>query len=125
MKVLVIEDDPDICHTVREIVADNGYEASCLQTATSAIAAIRRDHYDLVVLDIMLGGGSDGFDVLRETAGQRTCPVIIMSALNVKKMQDYATALGATGFLSKPFNVRDLELAMSRTLDRHKMIGAT
>ena len=79
-RILVVDDEPDICSLVSEILSDEGYKVSAAGNAKSACEQIAKTQYDLVLLDIWMPD-QDGITLLKEWKEGHTvgCPVIMMS----------------------------------------------
>jgi DNA-binding response OmpR family regulator len=108
-RILVVDDEPPLRELVVVTLGD-AFVCDEVDNGEEALARLNADHYDLVMLDVMMPGTS-GTDVLRrmrEDAGLRDVPVIVMSAW--QSPQDVASALeaGADRFLAKPFRIDEL-----------------
>ena len=105
LAVLVADDELGMRETLVEIFADSGYAVRSVADGDSALVEIRRNRFDVVVMDIRMPG-RDGVAVLLES-GAPPPPVILMTAYanddQVREAQASAFAL-----LSKPFEVRHL-----------------
>jgi CheY-like chemotaxis protein len=106
-KVLVVE-DAEATWTVQErSLVGSGYEPTICTSGTAALEAIAAEDFDLVVLDLALPE-VDGWAVLgRLRAEPRTAsvPVLIVTARDDAETQQRARLAGATGYLTKPFDV--------------------
>jgi CheY-like chemotaxis protein len=103
--VLVVDDEPDIRHLCRLILADEGYEVLDAETAEAALDLLGRQMADLVLLDIRMPG-MGGWEMLRILRGDerwRRTPVVVCSAHASPVDRRNAQELGANGFLGKPF----------------------
>jgi len=114
--VLVVEDD----HVLREFLcfalADE-FEVVDAVTGEEAVEIARRSAPDVVVLDVMLPGAS-GLDVVRQMRADPTLkdvPVLVMTAFSEIEPAE-AEAAGASDFLAKPFDVRELTEAVKELL---------
>jgi two-component system nitrogen regulation response regulator NtrX len=95
-QILVVDDEPDIRSTVKEILEDEGYRVSVAENAAAAREARRQQRPDVVLLDIWMPD-LDGISLLREWAerGGLPCPVIMMSGHGTIETAVEATRLGA------------------------------
>ena len=122
MRVLVAEDDRDLCSVIaRHLNSVNIRTEHCFD-AVSARERIAMGGYDAVVLDIMMPGGS-GLDVLRWMREERdTTPVLLLTALD--SIEDRVNGLdgGADDYLTKPFALEELS-ARVRALTRRGAAG--
>jgi len=106
--ILIVEDDPHLSVAMRVVLARAGYDVLVAGTKTSAEEQLATRTVDLIVLDIVLPDGS-GLSVLEAIrASGRTDPVLVVSGVADDMNRAAAEALGADGFLAKPFTGRDL-----------------
>lgn len=104
--VLVADDELGMRETLADILTVSGYHVSSASDGDSALAAIRREPFDVVVMDIKMPG-RDGVSVLREV-GSPPPQVILMTAyLNETQAQEAAQA-HPFAVISKPFHVEHL-----------------
>src|SRR5512147_3339004 len=101
--ILVVDDEPDICDQVKEILEDEGYEVTTAATAAQAREARRSRRPDLILLDIWMPD-MDGISLLKEWSegDHLPCPVIVISGHGTVETAVEATRLGAYDFLEKP-----------------------
>jgi DNA-binding response OmpR family regulator len=113
--VLLIEDEPNIAEAIRFILARDGWRVSHLAEGSGAIAAIRCDPPDLVILDHMLPGlsGLEILAALRADPATKDLPVMMLTARG--RDRDLAELAGADRFISKPFSNAEI-LAEVRAL---------
>ena len=107
-KILVLDDDPDICTMIKMVLDYHGYTATDADTEEKAVNFISSTPVDLIIMDMLLSG-SDGSDLcrrLKEDEKTASIPVLMFSAHpNAKKI---CLAAGADDFISKPFEMNDL-----------------
>jgi DNA-binding NtrC family response regulator len=121
--VLVVDDEPDIRSTVKEILEDEGYAVSVAAGADEARQARLRERPDVVLLDIWMPG-TDGISLLREWAGAGllgTSPVIMMSGHGTVETAVEATRLGAYDFIEKPISLAKLLLTIERAREASRL----
>jgi two-component system phosphate regulon response regulator PhoB len=114
--VLICEDEPHLRELVR-LSLDADYQFVEAATVAEADEALRLTRPDVVLLDLMLPGGS-GLDVLRtirRTPGAKI-PVIVVSAWTTQEYRDAALEVGADAFVSKPFAPEELAEAVAGLL---------
>ena len=118
MKVLVVEDDRRVGATVVRGLQEAGHDSELVSTASDGVHAARASHYDAIVLDVMLGGGEDGFSVCRRLRDSGNDSRIIMLTAR-DGIGDRVEGLdsGADDYLIKPFAFKEL-LARLRALNR-------
>ncbi|MGK9450055.1 sigma-54-dependent transcriptional regulator [Acidithiobacillus caldus] len=121
LKILVVDDEPDICATLAEILEDEGY---AVQTAASAEAASLLCHdqiFDLLLLDIWMPG-EDGLSLLRRLAERGLeQPVVMMSGHGTIETAVQATKLGAYDFIEKPLSLDKTLLTVEHALEASRL----
>ncbi len=117
-KILVVDDEPDICGLVSDILSDEGYQVSAAETAASARQQINQSEYDLVLLDIWMPD-EDGITLLKDWKDNKAlhCPVVMMSGHGTVETAVEATRLGAYGFVEKPLTTAKLIQTIRKALD--------
>jgi len=120
--VLVVDDEPDIRTTVKEILEDEGYQVAVAENAAAAREARRQLRPDVVLLDIWMPD-LDGISLLREWAANGTppCPVIMMSGHGTVETAVEATRLGAYDFVEKPISLAKLLLTIERAREANRL----
>lgn len=117
MRILMIEDNAELCHAVRFALEREGYTVDVCHEGDEGLRLIRQQAHDLVLLDRMLPNLS-GLDVLRCARREKlSVPVLIMTALDGVGERVDGLDAGADDYLIKPFAVEELSArirAMSR-----------
>ena len=108
MRILVIEDEPRILAFLARGLEAEGFTVDGAGNGPGGVRRALADHYDLVVLDLLLPG-LDGLSVLRELQrGRPALPVVIVSARSDLQTKLRGFDLGASDYLSKPFSFDEL-----------------
>ena len=115
--ILVIEDEKSICDFISRTLELNDYKVKTAMTGKEGLAAITSLLPDLVLLDLGLPD-MDGNDIIRETRGWSSMPIIVISARIQEKEKVEALDAGADDYITKPFGTSEL-LARIRTALRH------
>ena len=105
-RVLVADDDPEICTLIKTILARGPYEVTLCEDAESALVHIQRDEpYDLLISDFMLPGisGIELITQVRQNRPTAQIPIVLISGHSNYAMDARAKAAGANAFLNKPF----------------------
>lgn len=118
--ILIVEDDDNICQLLRHLFQDS-YQLTIVQTGTEAVIQISETVFDLVILDLMLPGVT-GESVLKRIKKESTVPVIIMTAVNDKKKTVALLKDGAADYITKPFDIEELEARVEVQL-RNAAVG--
>jgi DNA-binding response OmpR family regulator len=107
-RVLVADDNPDILFLLRTNLDAAGFETITVTDGELALRAIEEQHPDVLLLDLMMPV-LDGWGVLERLEEQGSdLPIIVVSASDSAVNIQRATELGATGYVTKPFNLRGL-----------------
>jgi DNA-binding NtrC family response regulator len=117
-RILVVDDEPDICGLVSDILTDEGYRVSAAETAASARQQVTESEYDLVLLDIWMPD-EDGITLLKDWKDNKVlhCPVVMMSGHGTVETAVEATRLGAYAFVEKPLTTAKLIQTIRKALD--------
>ena len=116
-RILIIDDDRELCSLLRELLAAEGYEVESYNRGGGAAARAVGGDFSLVVLDVMLPE-VNGFDILREIRRTSDVPVILLTARGDDVDRIVGLELGADDYLPKPFNPRELLARMHAVLRR-------
>ncbi len=103
-KILIVEDDTFLKNLAAKKLSAENYEVSTASNSNEASNAIDKDTPDLVLLDLLFPGDTDGFGILkkiRENTAMQKTPVIIFSNLSDEKDMQKALDLGATDYMVK------------------------
>ncbi|MGH8250736.1 MAG: response regulator transcription factor [Steroidobacteraceae bacterium] len=122
MKILAVDDDPDLLALVAFALTNAGYAVVKAADTGAAIRAFDAELPNLVILDINLPSGS-GFDVCREIRSRSEAPIMMLTARGEEEDLVRALELGADDYLTKPFSPRTL-LARVKALLRRSGIEA-
>lgn len=117
-RIFVVDDDQQICELLDQYLTRNHYRVTTATSGEDFLDQFASDpNYDLVVLDIMMGG-IDGFEVCRGLRQEGILvPVIMLTASSDEADRIIGLELGADDYLAKPFNPREL-LARIRAISR-------
>jgi DNA-binding response OmpR family regulator len=115
--ILVVDDEPRIADLARDYLEHAGFAVRLAADGDAALAAVRRDRPDLVVLDLGLPG-LDGLDVTRAIRRDSNLPVIMLTARDDELDKLLGLELGADDYLTKPFSPRELVARVRAVLRR-------
>ena len=117
-KVLVVDDDLDMCQIISDILKEEGYSVNSSYNGEDALMKIKRNHYDLIVLDYKLNEIS-GLMVLEKALQMRpSLQAMMISAFGDKSIKTRAGELGVGDFLDKPFDIKRLIQAVQDILTK-------
>ena len=121
MRLLIVEDEKELCDTISKSLYESGYEVDTCYDGDEAFDYILTEEYDLIVLDLNLPG-MDGMDILRELRKENEeTKVLILSARSQIIDKVEGLDAGANDYMEKPFHLQELE-ARIRSLTRRKFI---
>ena len=121
MRLLIVEDEKQLCDTVAKSLYDAGYEVDTCYDGETALECILAENYDLIVLDLNLPG-MDGMEILRELRqSNEETKVLILSARGQIADKVEGLDAGANDYMEKPFHLQELE-ARIRSLTRRKFV---
>lgn len=109
--ILVVDDHSSIRRLITLALEDRGHVCEEAANGTEAIECISRNHYDAVVLDLMMPV-VDGFGVLESLNGSPPSPVLVLTATAQPGAARDALEAGATAVLRKPFDPDEVALAI-------------
>lgn len=117
-RVLVVEDEDNIALALDYLITREGYEPDRVASGADALPRIRATHPDLVLLDVMLPEVS-GYEIcqgVRLDPSLHDVKIVMMTARGSAIERRKGMALGADGFISKPFELRELREEVRRLL---------
>ena len=121
MRLLIVEDEKQICDAIAKSLYNAGYEVDTCYDGEEALECILIENYDLVVLDLNLPG-MDGMEILKELRqSNEETKVLILSARGQIADKVEGLDAGANDYMEKPFHLQELE-ARIRSLTRRKFV---
>lgn len=118
-RILVVDDEQDLCEILKFNLETEGYE---VETANSAEEALEMDiaSFDLLLLDVMMGGKS-GFQLAKQLKGNpmtANVPIIFLTARDTENDTVTGFNIGADDYISKPFSIREVMVRVRAVLRR-------
>ncbi len=117
MRILVIDDDVELCSLLGEFLRREGFSVDFEHDGRRGLDRALKTEHDLVVLDVMLPG-LDGFEILKRLRPQNRVPVLMLTARGEDVDRIIGLELGADDYLAKPFNPRELAARIRAILRR-------
>jgi DNA-binding response OmpR family regulator len=117
-RILIIEDDARLAALVSEYLAGAGLRVTARETAAEGLAALGREPFDALILDVMLPD-RDGFALCGDIRAASDIPILMLTARGEATDRVVGLELGADDYLPKPFNPREL-LARLRAILRRR-----
>src|SRR5689334_2096842 len=115
-RILVIDDDTELCELLSELLAQEGYSVETAHDGPAGLARAQQKPPALIVLDVMLPGMT-GFEVLTRLRQTSRVPVLMLTARGEDVDRIVGLEMGADDYLPKPFNPREL-VARVRAIQR-------
>jgi len=118
VKILIIEDEPDIRLGLERNLTYEGYEVETVADGESGLDRLKTESYNLILLDIMLPG-IDGFDLCKQLREEGiNTPIIYLTARGQEMDKVIGLELGAEDYITKPFSLRELSARIKVVLRR-------
>jgi two-component system response regulator CpxR len=117
VRLLVIDDDVELCALLREYLQREQYTVKCVHDGRNGLEEAQAGTYDLIILDVMLPG-MDGFEILKRLRDRIRTPVLMLTARGEDVDRIVGLELGADDYLAKPFNPRELLARIKAILRR-------
>ena len=107
-RLLVVDDDTDICSNLRDILEDQGYRIDVAHDGDTALGFVNQHHYDLVLLDFIMPGmdGAELYGKIRQLAP--SIPAIMITAFAANEGLQRARRAGTWQIITKPVDPREL-----------------
>lgn len=118
-KVLIIEDEKDIAHIVRDYLSVNNFEAIIAETGKEGIHKIQKTNPDFVILDLTLPD-CDGIEICRQIREKSEIPILILSARGSDTDKVIGLGFGADDYMTKPFSLSELVARINAHLRKHE-----
>ena len=120
--LLYVEDDESLSFVTRDNLELQGYTVTCCENGKMATEAIKKNDYDLAILDVMLPD-TDGFSLAELIRKYNTqVPILFLTAKSMKEDRIKGLKLGADDYITKPFSIEELILKIDIFLRRSKMV---
>lgn len=121
-KILVVDDEPMICKSCKEILEDDGYQVDLAYSGQEGLKKALEDRFDLAIVDMKMPD-MNGMTVLRRIRGERLeTPVIMITGYSTVDTAVEAMKLGASEYISKPFTPDELSSAVRTVISRKETI---
>jgi two-component system KDP operon response regulator KdpE len=121
--VLVVDDEPRLVRLVREVLTAVGYRVLSAGDGAEALETLAIEQPDLVLMDIMLPGEMDGYDVCTQVREFSAVPIIMLTAKTREVDMLHGFDVGADDYLTKPFSAKELIARVKAVLRRSRMAG--
>ena len=123
-KILIIEDDTDLCRLLRCNLEQEGYDVCACHDGAVGLQEAKSTDYQLVILDIMLPS-KNGYEVLEKIREDSFVPVMMLTARDSEGDKVSGLRLGADDYLTKPFANSEFLARVSALLRRYMIFNKT
>ena len=117
-KILVVDDEPRVVRLVSEVLMAMGYQVVAAASGKSGIEMVALEQPDLVLLDVLMPLGPDGYEVCRRIREFSKVPVIMLTAKAQEADMLHGFDVGADDYLTKPFSAKELVARVKAVLKR-------
>lgn len=117
-RILIVEDDRKIAQLESDYLESNGYETKIIEDGKKALSELKTNHYDLILLDLMLPGCS-GYDICRKIRDEIDIPILMVTARTEGVDVIRGLGLGADDYITKPFAIEELLARIRVALKKH------
>lgn len=122
-KILIAEDDRELCQLFHRVLSNNGYQTICVYDGKQALDVLDREYIDLIISDIMMPN-MDGYELvssLRDSGNG--IPVLMITAKDTFYDMQRGFSSGTDDYMVKPIDVNEMVLRVGALLRRAKMIS--
>lgn len=124
VSILLVEDEENLQEALKLNLEMEGYEVTGAYDGVDALKAIQQEHFDLMILDVMLPE-MDGISVCENIRLQNNdIPILILSARNSSADRVLGLKKGADDYLTKPFNLEELLLRVNKLVDKSHRLSS-
>ncbi len=122
IRILVVDDEPRICHLIEDVLVKEGYTVDISFSGTDALQMIKIYDYHLLITDLDMPG-IDGLELIQKIKKQNSEIRVIMITGNTKvDLVTLSLRYGINDYINKPFNITKLREAVKQTLCSHKIV---
>jgi DNA-binding response OmpR family regulator len=118
--ILVVDDDPRIRQMLTRYFEGEGYAVSAVSDGQEMRAQLKRQEIDIILLDLSLPGGQDGFDLAREIRMQSDIPIMMLTGRDDVVDRIIGIEIGADDYIAKPFHLREVHARLKSILRRRQ-----
>ena len=119
LEILVVDDESELREQIKRLFARDGHRVLAVPDGRAAIDRASTGHFDIVLLDVALGAGPDGYEVCRELRARRNVvPIIMLTALDSEADAVLGLEAGADDYVTKPFGPAELRSRIRAVLRR-------
>lgn len=122
-RIIVIDDDFKICNNLKEILRNEGHDVECFTSAYRGLKQIEDKNFDIAIIDLIMPE-IDGIELLSEIKRKKpNIQVIMITAFATIENAVAAMKKGAADYISKPFKLNEIQVAVKRVLEEARFEG--
>lgn len=121
MKILIVEDDRDICEILEFNLSNEGYEVECAYSAEEGLGILSSDH-SLILLDVMMSGLSGYKMAEKLRKGNNLTPIIFLTAKDTENDMLTGFSVGGDDYISKPFSIKEV-IARIKAVSKRRIVS--
>ena len=106
IKILVVDDEPDIYQLIKRFAEHDGYEAIGASDGLEAITLCHNNHFDIIIMDVMMPD-MDGFTACKEIHKEKDIPILMLSARGAEYDKLLGFEVGVDDYVVKPFSPKE------------------
>lgn len=118
-KILIVDDDKNICRLIGLYLENEGYETTCCHDGSAAIDFIHKDNFTLVILDLMIPY-INGWEVCKMIKMEKEIPIIMVSARDLIEDKINGFEVGTDDYIVKPFEPKELVARVKARIKNYK-----
>lgn len=122
-RILVVDDEPKLIRLVHEILLATGFDVLAASSGDQAVQMVALEQPDLVIMDIVLLGGQDGYQATRNIREFSDVPIIMLTIKSKEVDLLHGFEVGADDYLTKPFSSKELLARIRAVLKRSQRDG--
>jgi len=120
-RILVVDDEPRICHLIEELLKLEGYQIDVSFSGTDALEMIKKYNYQMLITDLKMPG-IDGLELIQKAKEQNPeIRTIMVSGYTTVDTAVQSLRHGVDDYITKPFNIFELKKAVKQTLHTHQV----
>ena len=117
-RIIVVDDEPDICQMIQRYAEHDGYETVGVSDGTEAVAICQKEDFDIIIMDVMMPD-MDGFAACRKIREKKDSPVLMLSARGGEYDKLFGFEVGVDDYVTKPFSPKELMARINVITRRH------
>lgn len=117
-RILVADDEPDICALIRRYAEHDGYETVGVSNGAEAVAICEKEDFDIIIMDVMMPE-MDGFSACKRIRQNKDIPVLMLTARGEEYDKLFGFEVGVDDYVTKPFSPKELMMRIKVIISRH------